>query len=252
MKLLSGLDSLRREYDSKGYIKIEGLFSPSEMDEIDNEMTGFIQKVAPTLSGKEINYSDKQINSIHCVSQKSPYFDNLMRKSELTQIVSTLLNDDADPRYMEYFAKPALIGLPSPMHQDNYYWSIAGGNGLTIWIALDDCDESNGGVTYYEGTHKLGLIEHEASYAPGSSQKVKDSIIEKLTSQGVKTELFPLRRGDAQIHHSMVVHGSGPNKSKKSRRGLTIQYKGLHSEYDLEHRAKYEASLKAQLEARGQ
>ena len=63
------------------------------------------------------------------------------------------------------------------MHQDNYYWNLTNSNSFTIWIAIDKATKKNGAVEYLLGSHKR-LYSHTASFAPGSSQKVKE--IEKL------------------------------------------------------------------------
>lgn len=243
-------EALLPTYRETGYVRIKRFFSASELEEIKAQMSRFIAEVAPNLKGKEINYSGDQINSIHAVSQNSEYFAKLLRSEKMMRMARTFLADEPEPRYVEYFAKPALKGLPSPMHQDNYYWAIKGGNGLTVWIALDRSDDENGGVTYYKGSHHWGLLDHTASFAPGSSQTVKDK--ELLEKNANLRESFVLEPGDIQVHHSLTVHGSGPNTSPRPRRGLTMQFKAKSATYDLEHLAKYQASLAEQLKARGQ
>ena len=54
-------------------------------------------------------------------------------------------------------------GMPAPIHQDNFYWCVDGSNALTVWIALEDSGKKNGGIFYYDGTHKLGVLEHKPS-----------------------------------------------------------------------------------------
>lgn len=238
------------EYRESGYVRIPHFFSEGEIQEIRDEMTRFIAEVAPNLKGKEINYSGDQINSIHAVSQNSEYFERLLRSEKMMRMAKTFLEDEPEPRYVEYFAKPALKGLPSPMHQDNYYWAIKGGNGLTVWIALDRSDDENGGVTYYRGSHRWGLLDHTASFAPGSSQAVKDKVF--LEKNAHLRESFVLEPGDIQVHHALTVHGSASNVSPRPRRGLTLQFKGKSSTYDFEHLAKYQASLNEQMKMRGQ
>ena len=43
-----------------------------------------------------------------------------------------------------------------------------------MWIVIDKSYKNNGTVKYLIKSHKKGLVEHEASFAPGSSQKVKN------------------------------------------------------------------------------
>ena len=73
---------------------------------------------------------------------------------------------------------------------------------------------------YFNGSHKIGLVNHVASNIKGSSQTVKDvkiySKYHKITPS--------LNAGDALVHDSHIIHGSTKNNSKKNRMGLTIQF----------------------------
>ena len=146
----------------------------------------------------------------------------------------------------ELFAKPAKYGLPTPIHQDNYYWCFKNSNALTVWIALDKVSKSNGGICYYEKSHSLGLLKHVPSYAKGSSQKISNKKILKRCKK-VFPNLYP---GDALIHHSLIAHGSGRNMSNFSRRGLTLQYKAKNSKIDKKLKMNYEKQLKKQIKLR--
>ena len=99
------------------------------------------------------------------------------------------------------------------MHQDNYYWNLSNPNSFTIWIANDKATK-NGAVEYLLGSHKK-LYSHVPSYAPGSSQKVKE--IDKLKNK-FKIKSFNLNPGDCLIHHSQIIHGSKKNSSNKFKK----------------------------------
>ena len=86
-----------------------------------------------------------------------------------------------------------------PVHQDNFYWCTRKGSGITIWIALNNSSKKNGGIFYFKGSHKMGLLEHDISYVPGSSQKLK-----YLDSMSVFKKVYPLRAGDCEVHSSLV------------------------------------------------
>jgi ectoine hydroxylase-related dioxygenase (phytanoyl-CoA dioxygenase family) len=136
------------------------------------------------------------------------------------------------------------------MHQDNFYWCLDNANGLTVWIALDKCDESNGGLSYYKGSHKLGTLDHKDSFAPGSSQTIRDyDLLYKMDKDRVLVHLEP---GDCLIHHSNTIHGSAANTSERARRGVTMQFKGKHAGYDAKMKAHYEARLAEQIRMRAE
>lgn len=208
----------------------------------------FIERESAKLKGRDINFTDGQVNSIHAlVGSSDGFFRNLLYSDKTKSFASIFLEDDAVPRASELFAKPAKVGLPSPWHQDNAYWCLDNANGLTVWIALDECDESNGCLTYFRGTHKKP-VDHKSSFAPGSSQVIADdSLPQRLAKERVAPSLKP---GDVLVHHCLMIHGSAANKSSKPRRGLTLQYKGKKSGYDAGMKARYEALLAEQIRMR--
>jgi phytanoyl-CoA hydroxylase len=249
-EMAMNLNELFAEYQENGFVKLPAFFSPQDLQEIEAQLAKFIEKTAPSLSGKDINYTGGQINSIHALSQNSKFFSDLLVRPKVTELVSHLLNDEAEPRLVEFFAKPARVGLPSPMHQDNFYWCLDNANGLTVWIALDHCDETNGGLSYFKGSHKLGTLDHKDSFAPGSSQTIRDYSI--LGQIGKDRILVPLTPGDCLAHHSNTIHGSAANPSERSRRGVTMQFKGKHAGYDAKMKAHYEARLQEQVQTRAE
>jgi len=164
----------------------------------------------------------------------------------MKRFAAVFLEDGAVSRGGELFLKPAKVGLPSPWHQDNAYWCVDNHNGLTVWTALDHCDESNGCVTYFKGTHRIGLVPHKPSFAPGSSQMIADESLPDRYGK-VAPSLNP---GDVLVHHCLTIHGSAANTSGMPRRGLTMQYIGERSRYDAAMLARYEASLVEQVRMR--
>ena len=150
---------------------------------------------------------------------------------------------------MELFAKPAKFGMPSPMHQDNYLWNIKNGKGLTVWVCLDTSNKKNGGISYLPNSHRYGTLDHEPSFAPGTSQAIKKKILRKITTKNkvVTPNLFS---GDICVHSCLTVHGSNKNTSKNPRRGFTLQFKDKYAKYDREKILAYRQSLKKQISLR--
>jgi len=242
-------DKELKRYQEDGFCVVRGFFSNQEVSEIAAAVDAFIERESAGLKGRQINFTDGQVNSIHVLMNSSEgFFYNLLNSKKAKRVATAFLEDDAVPRASELFAKPAKVGLPSPWHQDNAYWCVDNANGLTVWIALDECDESNGCVTYFKGTHKIGLIAHSPSFAPGSSQMIEE---EHVLTHYAKTRVAPaLKPGDVLVHHCLIIHGSSANKSGRPRRGVTLQYIGKKSGYDMEMKARYEALLADQVRMR--
>ncbi len=238
----------KKQYDRDGFCILKGFFNSDEIKSLVLNINCFIKDEAKELAGRDINYCDGEINSIHVLGEEENYFTEFSSKEKVRKAAEVFLASKPELRGSELFAKPARSGLPSPMHQDNYYWCIEGANALTMWVALDCCSEENGGLTYYRGSHKVGLVKHEDSNAPGSSQRIEEKFIRSL---GEKNKVTPvLEPGDVLVHHSLTFHGSSANKSENSRRGFTMQFKDVAAKYDSSMLKHYESCLMKQVEDR--
>lgn len=250
---MNDLNKLIKIYKTNGLVVYKNLFSRDEINLVNLIINDFLKNKIQKIDTKSrtINFTNdkvksiKNLNSFHELAQCKE-IKNLANKTNILNIAKEFLNSDPEFRGCELFNKPAKIGLPSPDHQDNYYWAVKGSNALTFWIALDSSNKNNGCVHYYNGSHKYGVLKHEASFAKGSSQKVAD----KNFLKKFKISYPKLEAGDVLIHHSLVVHGSSKNISNKSRRGWTIQFKDKNANYDLEHIKNYEKSLNKQIKLR--
>ena len=247
------LDKLRKNYYKNGWILYKKIFTKKDVKDINDKIDSFLKKNYQKYSGKTINFAGKNkiskniknINSFHQLSD-SAYIRKKSKDKKIRTITKYLLNSKEEYIASELFAKPAQKGLPSPIHQDNFYWCVKGGNALTVWIALDDVSSANGGIQYYNKSQKLGVVKHKPSYAKGSSQKVSN--LEKYNN--LKKVCPKLRAGDALFHHSEIMHGSSSNNSGKRRRGLTFQFKDFYATYDVKLKKKYLKSLNKQIKLR--
>lgn len=236
-----------KEYFENGYTKYISLVDPEVLNEIEKEINGYLLVQSEKLVREQINKVDGKINSVHGLPvSELPKLRAFLEDSNLNRILSACLNDEPEFRKTELFLKPAKVGLASPTHQDDFYWCVNDHNALTVWIALDEASEENGGLTYYKGSHKLGILDHQDSFAPGSSQTVSN----KEMLSNCERVCLPLKRGDALIHHALTVHESAANTSEKSRRGWTLQYKAKNSDYNQLRLDHYLNRLKLQVDSR--
>jgi phytanoyl-CoA hydroxylase len=232
------------KFKSDGVIVIKNFISKLKANEIQNKLQDYLERNKFKLKGKDINYINGEVNSLHNIKDK--YFIDICKGRKVIDTCSKLLNTNVKFKHCEYFAKPAKIGLASPMHQDNYYWNLKNPNAVTMWIALTPATNKNGTLEYLIGSHKLGKVKHEASYAPGSSQKVNN--LKKYRK--FKKKSYNLSVGDCIIHHCEIIHGSQANKSKMPRMGFTIQIMDKNTSVDKVAFMKYQKSLKYQIKKR--
>jgi ectoine hydroxylase-related dioxygenase (phytanoyl-CoA dioxygenase family) len=216
-------------YKNNGVLVERNLISEEDVEKIIEDLLNFYNENKNLLvEGKDVNFADsgkKIINSLHRLENFEGYFFNdLSKRKEILALAEELLEDQPELISIQAFVKPGSVGLSAPFHQDNAYWCIEPPNGLTMWIALDNCDESNGMVKYIINSHNIGVVKHVPSLAPGSSQ-----IIEEKDLPDSKIFTPSLKPGDSAIHNTMNIHGSNPNNSGKQRRGLLLCFKGVNT-----------------------
>jgi ectoine hydroxylase-related dioxygenase (phytanoyl-CoA dioxygenase family) len=231
-------------YLNDGVVKVNGILSNKEVSFLKKKINSYLKDNKNKLKGKNINYTNGCVNSVH--SFKDKFFRKFSEQKKIIDLGNFFLKEKPKIKHFEYFAKPRKIGLESPMHQDNYYWKMKDSNCFTMWIAIDKATKKNGALEYLVGSHKK-LYPHVASYAPGSSQKIK--FLDKLKKK-FKKKTFNLQPGDCLIHHSQIIHGSKKNESNISRRGFTIQIIPHDAKVDKEKIKKYKSSLMKQVKLR--
>ena len=240
-------------YKKNGWVVIPGFFSKLKINQIKVKVNNYLRKNYKKYEGRDINFVGdikkfSKINTFHKLHDFN-FIKRLANTKKVREIVCKLLETKGlEVRASELFAKPKNIGLKVPIHQDNYYWNVIGGNALTVWIAMSPSSKNNGGIFYFDNSHKSGILPHKSSFAKGSSQTIKNlNYLKKFKKSFPKLSI-----GDALIHSCMVVHGSHRNKSDISRRGLTFQFKSKKSKYNFKLIKKYEKKLKYQISLREQ
>jgi len=105
-------------------------------------------------------------------------------------------------------------------HQDAKYIGFEPHNWVTAWLAITDANEENGCMRMWPGTHKEKIREHKDTLNKNNlltrGQTVQNAPLENTVSNELKA-------GQLSLHHPMIVHGSGLNKSNSRRIGFVVQ-----------------------------
>lgn len=139
-------------------------------------------------------------------------------REEISALMSHILWKEPGSSYANQWWHP---------HQDNSYAKNPEGKYLTTNLFFQNADPENGMINIYPGTHKYGLLPYEpqVSYHEdvGSVPGNKTIFPKEYNYKSKKTDLR-VSAGDFLIMHGDCVHGSYPNKSKRSRALLSTSY----------------------------
>jgi ectoine hydroxylase-related dioxygenase (phytanoyl-CoA dioxygenase family) len=126
-----------------------------------------------------------------------------------------------------YFKPPGELGRDA--HQDGFY-SQAGWNKIAnISISLDDSDESNGGLWAFEGSHYLPLLDIEVDEDrvksnPGNWRNERGKASRMPEGHNFPKIYATLKKGQAFLIHSHLVHGSDTNNGNTFRHSILSGY----------------------------
>jgi hypothetical protein len=220
-------DDELKAFRENGWALLEGLLEPSLADElmqrVESVRTPATTKAfATSLQPSEV---DELFHDVVFSAQMGQNALNLIRATVPSDVRS--VKYWTDNVYVKYPEGSGASDTATDHHQD---FQVARGAfedrvaKVTFWIALNDLPAERSTLRFYSGSHKLGVLGPRA---------LKDgrSIIEDYPRLEEWCPLSPplhLKPGDATIHHSLVVHGSGPNSTSEPRTALSVVY--IHSD----------------------
>ena len=237
------------DWDRDGFTVIRGFLDDKEVFKLRAEIDRYIKNVLPVVPENDVMYevpgSTETLKRLGHMSKYDPYFQDIIHQGKFIHLAELLLGGDVVPQYCQLFNKPARLGDETPPHQDGFYIPLIPQEALTMWLALDTSDESNGCMRYIPGAHKNGIRPHRLTKIIGFSQGITDF----AESDRNKEISVPANPGDLLIHHWLMIHRASPNFSDRERWGLGSVFYSHKAKSDTEKQAAYQKDLeKAQSE----
>lgn len=157
------------------------------------------------------------------------WYLTVARMPEILDLVAQVIGEDVALWNSSFFAKPAKVGTKTPWHQDGEYWPIEPLATCTVWIALDAATPENGCLQVIPGSHRSReLAKHNQNDAGGLALSLELDSSQFDEAEAVDIVLEP---GQVSLHDVYLYHGSEPNHSDQSRRGMTLRFMPTTSVY---------------------
>ena len=198
------------DYENHGFVSPIDVLTLEEATKIKEEIEYIEKKWPDELIGLGRN-------NVHYIS---PIFDQVCHNSKILDAVESIIGKDILVGGTTLFIKdPDKKGFVS-WHQDAKYIGFEPHNWVTAWLAITDANEENGCMRMWSGSHKEKIKKHKDTFNENNlltrGQTVQNVPLEDTTPNVLKA-------GQLSLHHPMIVHGSGSNKSNTRRIGFVIQ-----------------------------
>ncbi len=243
MKLNQGL---KKRFDEDGFVALPGFLSLDEVAELRREIDRYVTEVAPRIPASEVFYEVKgrpeTLKQLQRMFEYDEWFNRFFFGERFVKLAELLMGGAVTGRNLQWFNKPPGASLPTPPHQDGYYFMLEPNEAVTMWLALDEVDEENGCVRYVSGSHRRGLRGHQKTSTLGFSQGITDYRDEDRKQEAVMIA----RPGDLLAHHALTIHRADANVSGRTRRALGFIYYSSAAREDSARKAAYQQAIAAE------
>jgi phytanoyl-CoA hydroxylase len=117
------------------------------------------------------------------------------------------------------------FGTATGWHRDIRYWSFTRPDLISVWLALGDENEANGGLKVIPGSHSMQIAPEQLDeldfLRPDAPQN------QALFAQGLPLDLH---KGDVLFFHSKLFHAAGRNTSNRIKSSVVFAYHGASNQ----------------------
>lgn len=205
-------------YQNDGFIVIDGVFSPPEIE------TLRAAEASPAIQSAltEAGIGHRTVHLLE-LTTRHPAFLDLARDPRIIRRLEALLGPDIQLQHSKLATKPATPGKGEfGWHQDLMFYPHTNNSLLSVFVYLDDATRENGCMSMVRGSHRLGPLNHldAAGKFDGVCREPRH-----WTEHPEQVVPISPRAGAISIHHCLTLHGSPPNLSGQPRRGLVFSYR---------------------------
>jgi non-heme Fe2+,alpha-ketoglutarate-dependent halogenase len=209
-KRLSDVEIVR--YHRDGFLSPLDAFSPEEARGFRDRLEDFERRDGRQF-GKGHNFKPHLL---------FPWVDALVRHPAVLDPVEDIIGPDI--RLFHFTIWPKSPGDPAYVswHQDATYFGLEPAVHITAWVALTDVPVESGAVQVVPGSHARGQLHHGQFNAPDNLLSRGQTLTEDFARDG--SVFMTLKPGQMSLHHTHLIHRSGPNLSSDRRIGFGISY----------------------------
>ena len=240
----------RESFETDGFVVVSDFCSEAECEALETELSRIIDTQLDALPPEHVFLEDKSdrasLKQLQQLQTHSPLLGDFMN-GRVRELAEELLGELVVPKNLQYFNKPPGQSRATPPHQDGAYFLLEPCRAVTLWLALDAVDESNGCVRYIRDSHRSGERPHGRTATLGFSRGITDIGQEDLANE----VLCAAEPGDLLAHHAWTIHRAEANTSPRSRRALGFIFYGESAREDAAAHAAYQKQLATELTMEG-
>ena len=227
------------QFRRDGYLVFRHMLEPAACEQMLRAAHLQLQAAVPPLEYEaELGYAGapasldaeggRTIRRLRDAYQRAPAFHRWARDPRIVGKLHQLLDG---PVYLTLahhncvMTKHPQYGTATGWHRDIRYWSFTEPDLICVWLALGEENESNGGLRFIPGSHRLEIAADRLDALLFLRPEHPDN--QKLFAQG---KALRLQQGDVVFFHSHLFHAAGVNTSNTVKTSVAFVYHGEHNQ----------------------
>ena len=214
-------DAGRAFYAENGYLQVDDVADPAEVARMKAILAAMFARKTGMAEGAQFNLvgSKAQPDDVQFPQIINPHnYAAELRHTKYFKTAAAVARELLGPqaRFADdhVLMKPALVGPVTPCHQDEAFRDPRFHyNEISIWLALQPVDRTNGCMEFLPGTNKGEVLPHRSPNNDPSVHALE--CYDGFDAAGFVA--VPLRAGSCTVHGGRTLHFAGPNRSPAPR-----------------------------------
>jgi ectoine hydroxylase-related dioxygenase (phytanoyl-CoA dioxygenase family) len=213
-------DAQRAAFERDGYLVVEGLVDAAEIARVRDiahrlvaARAGWERGDFLDLVGNDCDDREPAMPQILMPQRYASELGHSGLHAVAERIAAELLGSPLQVEGEHVICKPPRVGPPTPLHQDEAFWSGATEyTSLSIWFPLCDATPDNGCLRFVPGSHHGPVLDHHSFAGDPCNNSIEIDQPERFAPSDVLC-----RAGGATVHHCRTIHGAYANRSDQPR-----------------------------------
>ena len=220
----------RHFFGCNGYLKVAGLLSDEELRVLDEHSVKLLHNEVDL---SQIKGLEPKNDGTSPADIEEKYFrfiqfhrhleihERFMLHPRVLDVLEDLIGPDLMAMQSMLFFKPP--GHPGQaFHQDSCFITSAPDTLCGAWIAIDDCDEENGCMSFIPGSNLDPVYENTS--LPENTEDFHARLFALADVDDSKEILAEAKSGDVIFFHGHLIHRSHRNRSKDRYRRAFVSH----------------------------
>lgn len=217
-------------FQRDGAACLRGLFTPAEMALLTAGIDQNLAHLSPRALVASRPDDPGRFVEDFCNWRDNESYRRFIFESKLAEAAGTLMRSSTARLYHDHMlTKEVSTRQPTPWHQDQPYYNVAGRQNISFWIPVDPVDRATT-LEFVAGSH-LGpwlmprtFMDAQARWFPEGALADRPDI--EANRAAYRILGWPLEPGDAVCFHMLTLHASGGVSGGQRRRVFSVRFLG--------------------------